>query len=165
MCGIDFQSLREVPGNRLTLAIQVGCEPDVGCVLGSLLQIGDGLLFRRHDFVSRLEVILQIDARHRALDALGILTGQVADMTHRGHHDVVTAEVLINSLGLGGRLDDDELLAAAFDVRAVVRIVLYIRINSHPSGFGGLAGLGGARFFCDFGHRYVYSMSDAISVD
>ena len=105
------QRVGDVPGDGLALAVEVGGEPDVGRLLGRLLQLADGLLARGHDLVGRLEVVLEVHPRHRPLDPLGVPGGQVADVADAGHHDVVAAEVLVDRLGLGGRLDDDQVLA------------------------------------------------------
>lgn len=40
----------------------------------------------------------------------GIILLEVADVTLAGTHDIVTAEELLDGLGFGGGLDDDELI-------------------------------------------------------
>jgi len=95
-----------VPGDRFALAVQVGCEEDVAAgIFGELFEFGDDLAAAGEDFVLGDER-LQIDAH--------ALRGEVADVAHAGLYDVVVAEVLIDRLGLGRRLDDDEMFAVLF---------------------------------------------------
>ena len=104
-----------MPGDRFSLAVEVGREPDLPArgdgVLGSGLEVLHDLLFALENFVAGLEALLDLDARHRILDTLGILAGQIAHMPDRGEHDIVVAEVLVDRLGLGRRFDNHQRLA------------------------------------------------------
>ena len=98
-----------------SLAVKVGCEPDVaaaGQLSLAALEVGDLFFFAGEDLVGGLELLLEVHARDRALDTLGVPARQVADVADAGQDHVPGPQVLIDRLGLGRRLDDDELLAA-----------------------------------------------------
>ena len=60
--GLQSQHLVQVPGNGLSLAVLIGCEPD-GFGFGRFfLQVGDELLLVCRNFVLRLEVVVDVDA-------------------------------------------------------------------------------------------------------
>ena len=50
-----------------------------------------------------------VNAGDGALDALGVAAGQIADVAHAGKHEVLGPQVLVDGLGLGGRLDDHQV--------------------------------------------------------
>ena len=111
----DAQFLREVPRDGFTLAVKVGCKPHssarAGRVLAGTLEVGHDLLAVFAHHIGGLEVVREIDAGHRALDALGVAAGQVADVADAGHDHVLAAEILVDRLGLARRFDDDQVLA------------------------------------------------------
>ena len=109
MGGIDAEHLREVPGDRLPLAIQVGGEPDLAGSLGQPAEFGDGLGLVVVDFIGRGEIVVEIDTRNGLFGAPRGLARQVADVADRGFHDESRAEILLDGLRLGGALDDHEL--------------------------------------------------------
>ena len=111
--GIDAEHLRQVPGDGLPLAVEVGGEPDVARALGELPQFGDRLHLVAVDLVGRREVMLEIDAGHGLPRALWGTARQVADVADRGLHHEALAEVLLDGLRLGGTLDDDQFVAPA----------------------------------------------------
>ena len=93
--------LGDVPGDRLTLAIEVGGQPDqVGAsrLVGQLVQLLAPIL-QRH--VAGLEVVVHVHAQ--------AARRQVADMAVGGQHGIPGAQVALDCLGLGGRLDDHEI--------------------------------------------------------
>ena len=60
--GLQSQHLVQVPGDGLSLAVLIGCEPD-GFGFGRFfLQVGDELLLVCRNFVLRLEVVVDVDA-------------------------------------------------------------------------------------------------------
>jgi hypothetical protein len=85
--------LRDVPGDRLALAIGVGREVDVLLVLGRLLDLVEDLRLALDDVVLGREVVLDVDPELRL--------GQVHHVPDRRLHEVVLAEVLAERLGLG----------------------------------------------------------------
>ena len=143
---LDIEDFRDVPGDRLSLAVQVCREPHLDRVLLQLAESGDGLAaIGRHD-IGRREA-LHVDAGnvHRLrLGACGLLLallrarrtlrarlgglllgalGEVADVT-LARLDMELAElleVLLDGLRLGGALDDDERRAGAADGRVIDR--------------------------------------------
>ena len=127
------QSLQHVPGDRLTLAVGVGCENQpvgafdgVGDVLQTLLRPGIHL-------PDHLEVVIGVDRP--------VLGGQVADMAVARQDFEIPAQILIDRLGLGRRFDNDN----ACQVRPLVRGVkglcgreLNLGCDSRASGRGAL---------------------------
>jgi hypothetical protein len=59
---VAADGLAQVPGDRLSLSVQVGREIDVVGFGGELAQLGDNLLLARQDLVMRLPAVLGIDA-------------------------------------------------------------------------------------------------------
>ena len=86
-------------GNRLALAVRIGRQVDFVSLGGGLLQLRHNFFFARRDDQRRLEgAFFQFHAN--------FVLGQVHDVTHRGQNLEAFAQVLLNRLGLGGRLDD-----------------------------------------------------------
>src|SRR5437870_706467 len=94
--------LRDVPGDGFALAVGVGRQVDVLLVLGRLLDVLEHLRLALDDVVLGREVALDVDPELRL--------GQVHHVADGGLHLVVPPEVLAERLGLGRRLDDDEVL-------------------------------------------------------
>jgi len=90
-----------VPGDRLALAVWVGCEDQLVGALERLDDLGDLLGAAPLDLPLHREVVLGIDR--------AVLGRQVADMPEGGDHLVVRTEIFVDRLGLGRRLDDEEL--------------------------------------------------------
>ena len=101
--------LGDVPGDGFTLAVGVGCEQEHIGLLRFGLELLQHLGLRLDDLVRLLEAILHVDAH---------LLGQIFDVALAGQHLVPGAQVLLDRLGFGGGLDDDEglthLLYSAF---------------------------------------------------
>src|SRR5213083_2751187 len=83
-------------------AVGVGRQVDVLLVLGRLLDVLEHLRLALDDVVLGREVALDVDPELRL--------GQVHHVADGGLHLVVPPEVLAERLGLGRRLDDDEVL-------------------------------------------------------
>ena len=99
--GAQAGVLGDVPGDRLTLAVEVGGQPhQIGAsrLVGQLVQLLAPIL---QWLVARFEVVVDVhpEAARR----------QVADVAVRGQHGIAGAEVALDCLGLGGRLDDHEI--------------------------------------------------------
>ena len=92
--------LREMPPDRLALAIRVGRHVDIGGVLGGVLQFFDDFLARRNRLVLLREVVVDGDAQ--------LALGQVADVAHRRDHLEVAPEIFVDGPRLRRRLDHDE---------------------------------------------------------
>ena len=99
----DSQRLGEVPRDGLALPVQVGGQEDEGRGLGVLAQCGEGPFPGGERLISGLEMVLDVHSQPPL--------GKVADMADGGQHDVIVAKVSIYGFRLGGRLDDDEVLA------------------------------------------------------
>jgi hypothetical protein len=95
------QDLREVPGNRLALAVRVGREVEGVRLLHRALDGVDLRLALVDELVLHLEIALGVDR--------AFLLDEVAHVAVGGEHLEVRAEVLLDGLGLGRRLDDDEV--------------------------------------------------------
>ena len=94
----DFQ---DVPRDGFALAIGVGCQDQlVGTLerLGDLVETAGGLGI---DLPDHLEIRVRIDR--------SVLGREVADMTVRGQNLVAGAQIFVDRLGLGRRLDNDEV--------------------------------------------------------
>ena len=102
----DVGGLRDVPGDRLALAVEVGGEVDGVGGLRGLRDLGDLLAAVVGDDVLGGEVVLDVDAE---LALAGVLR-QVADVAVGGEDAVVGAQVALDRPRLGRRLDDHEVL-------------------------------------------------------
>ena len=94
-----LQHFQHVPGDRLALAVRVGGQ-DQG--VGALEGAGDvvePLLRLGVDLPEHLEIIVRIDR--------AVLGRQVADMAKRGQNLVAGAQVFVDRLRLGRRLNND----------------------------------------------------------
>ena len=101
LLGRRAQLQRQVVRNRLALAVRIGRKIDFVSPGRGLLQLRDDFLFARRHNQRRLEgAILQLHAQ--------FVLGQVHDVPHRGQHFETRAKILLNRLGLGGRLDDHQ---------------------------------------------------------
>ncbi len=102
------QHLEEVPRDRFSLAVLVGCEIDLAGVLHQPLQLGDMLLLLTGDHVQRLEPVVDVDAEPRPSLALvrqgdvGGVARQVPDVPDRGFDDVTVAQETRDRSGFGG---------------------------------------------------------------
>jgi len=94
------QHLREVPCDRLSLAIGVGGEDDLALALHRLLEIADRLLPALDDLVSGLEALLDVHGQ--------LALGEVPDVAHRGAHVEAVPQEPLERSRLRGRLDDDQ---------------------------------------------------------
>jgi hypothetical protein len=94
--------LLDVERDRLALAIGVGRQHHVVDLLGRRLELLEDLLFALDDRVGLREIVREVDGL-RAL-------GQVLEVPLRGEHVVARAEVLLDGLRLGRRLNDNERL-------------------------------------------------------
>jgi hypothetical protein len=96
------KQLVQVPGDRLALAVGVGREIQrVGLLHGARDRV-DVLAVLVDQLPAHLEVARGVDG--------AFLGHEVADVAIGRHHLEVLAEVLLDGLGLGRRLDDDEVL-------------------------------------------------------
>ena len=96
------QDLGDVPADRLALAVRVGRQEQVVGALGGLGDRVDVLLVLVDDRVRHREAVVGVDR--------AFLRHQVAHVAVGGEDGEVLAEVLVDRLGLGGRLDDEEVL-------------------------------------------------------
>ena len=97
-----LQDLGDVPADRLALAVRVGRQEQGVGALGGLGDRVDVLLVLLDQVVAHGEAVVRVDR--------AFLRHQVADMAVGGQDGEVLAEVLVDRLGLGGRLDDEEVL-------------------------------------------------------
>ena len=129
---VATDDLAQVPGDRLSFSIQVGCEIDGVSFLGQTLQLANHLLLAGQNLVVGLPASGRIDT-HSGKQGLAILGsllgfaqldaandrflglgagaaagGQIANMTHAGFHHVVLAQIFVDRLGLGRRLHYDQ---------------------------------------------------------
>src|SRR5438093_230860 len=115
------QGLRDVPGDRLALAVGVGGDEHALRLLRRLLDLGESLRLLLDGDVLRREAVLDVHPQ--------LALRQVAHVPHRGLHGVARAEVLADRLRLGRRLDDDERTLPRLGLLSL-HITL---LNSHAS--------------------------------
>ncbi len=95
-----LQHLQHVPADRFPFAVGVGGQDDAVGALHGVDDVADPLGRLGVDLPVHVEVVVRL---HRA-----VLGRQVADVAVRGQHREAGAEVLIDGLGLGRALDDDD---------------------------------------------------------
>ena len=96
------ERLLQVPADGLSLAVLIRREPDDLGRLGEFLQFTEAPLVGGH-FIGGHEPVLDVDGE--------LSPGQVPDVSIAGSDNVVPTEVSFDGFGLGGALDDDEVLA------------------------------------------------------
>ncbi len=97
--------LGDVPGDRLTLAVEVGGEVDEVRGACRADDVADLLAPVRHHLVLGLEVVLDVDAQLVATQFLG----KVAHVTIGGEHPMARAKISLDRFRLGRRLDDHQV--------------------------------------------------------
>ncbi len=114
---LGLEDLLEVPGDRLALPVLIGGEEQLVGVLQQVLELLDLRLLVGVDHIDRLEVVF--DVHTEAADLAGVLlrhlggaVGKVTDVPDARFDYVAGAEVALDRLRLGRRLDDDESAAA-----------------------------------------------------
>ena len=100
----QLQGAGQVPGDRFALAVEVGSEIDHVRLGSELPQISDELGAAGQDVVDRLEVVVEVHAQ--------FAFGQIPNVPHRSPYRIAGAEILLDGLGLGRRLHDDQRTAA-----------------------------------------------------
>ena len=98
--GIELQGFGQVPGDGLSFAVFIGCEPDRFRAFRKLLELRHYLLFvGRHDILGR-EIMCKVDAQ--------VVLLQVAYMADAGLDGVLfLVQEVPDGFGLLGRLNDD----------------------------------------------------------
>src|SRR5262249_51263027 len=99
---IKFERLGQMPGYGLPFAVFIGSQPDVR-VFGGFFQIGDNFFLIRANLVLGREIMLQVDVQ--------ALFGQVADMPETTLDLITLAEKLLNGLGLGRTLYNNQVFS------------------------------------------------------
>ena len=95
----QMERLGQVPGDRLSLAVFIGSQPDGLCCGCGVFQLGYDLLLVGGDDIIRPEAGVGIDGK--------LVGGQVADVAETGFDGIILAQELLDGLRLGGRLDDN----------------------------------------------------------
>src|SRR5260370_1155406 len=93
------EHLEHMPGDRRALAVRVGGENELVGALDRLGDVAHALLRLAVDLPEHAEIGVGVDR--------AVLGRQVADMAKGRQHLVAAAEILIDRLGFGRRLDDD----------------------------------------------------------
>lgn len=118
---LGLQDLQEVPRDGFALAVLIGGEEELVGVLQQVLELLDLGLLVGVDHVDRLEVVFYVDAEAADLTRvlLGHLrgaVGEVTDVPDARFDDIAGAQIALDRLRLGRRLDDDESAAAVCGV-------------------------------------------------
>ena len=118
---------RDVPGNRLSLAVGVGSQVDVTGGGGKRPEALDDIVFPLDRLVFGDEAPLDVNP--------DLTLGKVLDVPDGGFDHVVVAEILVDRLGLGGGLHNDQ--------RPAIRAgrLNKLLLGAFPAGGGGGAGL------------------------
>ena len=115
---LGLECLKQVPGDRLALAVLIRRQEQLVGVLQQRLQLGDLLALVGADDIQRLEAVIDVHAQPGPRLALvagrnvGGVPRQVADMADARLDDVAGAEEASDLLCFCGRLDDDQPPAA-----------------------------------------------------
>ena len=110
------EHFEQVPSDRLTLAVLVGCQIQLVGSGHQLLEVAHRVPLGVAQHVQRLEAVLHVDAEARpGLPAvrLGNVRGlrrEVAHVAARRLHGVAVVQEACDRRGLGGRFDDDDPL-------------------------------------------------------
>ena len=91
-----------MPRNRFSFAVFVGCKPNRISIFTSFFKFSDDFFVVWINFVSHGEIIVHIDF------------GIFANMADRSKNLKIITQVFFNSLGFGGRLDDEEIFRHIF---------------------------------------------------
>ena len=91
----------DVPGDRLALAVRVGRQNHAVGLLDRAADVVEPLGGLGVDLPTHGEIVVRVDR--------AVLGRQIAHMAERGVDAVVLAQILVDGLGLGGRLDDHDL--------------------------------------------------------
>jgi len=98
---VQSEHLAEMPTDGLSLAVLIGCQPNVAGCLGAFLQVGHYFLLLLGNLIVGFESIF-IDAEFFFL--------QVADVSVRRHHLKILAKKFLYGLGLGRTLYDNQII-------------------------------------------------------
>ena len=105
---IDYEDMSD---DDLPEEEEATAHPDVGATDGDdadadlTAQLPDDFILTLDRHIFRLEIVLKIDAH--------FLFRQIAQMPHGSLDHILRPQIFADGLGLGGRLDDDELAARA----------------------------------------------------
>ena len=143
---LALQHFQHMPGNGLALAIRIGCENDLVGILHGGGDIGEALGRLGVDLPEHGEIRLGIDG--------AILGRQVAHVPERGVDLVIGPEIFVDRLGLGRRLDDDNVHENTLKFNGLVFEGGSCDPSSRaPGGQAGGAKHGGATPACQMGLR------------
>ena len=99
---VDFQQMGQVPGNGLPFAVRVSCQIDLFRSDVFILQVFNEFALIPHVGIRRHEAFFDIDAE--------LVARQIPQVAAAGHDLVAAAQEAFDSLGLGRRFDDDQVL-------------------------------------------------------
>ena len=111
---LGLEHLEQVPGDGLPLAVLISGQQELVGVLEQTLQLGHLLALAGVDDVVRVEPVVHVDGEPAVRTLLHVsrkLTGvgQITDVSHAGVDVIALAQEVADLLGLGRRLDDDQL--------------------------------------------------------
>ena len=99
---VDFQQMGQMPGNGLPFAVRVSCQIDLFRSDVFILQVFNEFALIPHVGIRRHEAFFDIDAE--------LVARQIPQVAAAGHDLVAAAQEAFDSLGLGRRFDDDQIL-------------------------------------------------------
>ena len=95
------EQFQDMPGNRLALAVRVGCQEKAAGLPGGARDFVDPLSCARIHLPGHGETVVRIDG--------ALLLGQVADMAVAGEDLPVRTQVFVDGFRLGRGFDDDDV--------------------------------------------------------
>ena len=93
------EHVHQVPGNGFAFAVRVGGEDEAVSAFQRIGDIGHALGGFGINFPFHGEIFIGADG--------AVFGGKVADVAIGGENDEILAQIFVDGLGLGGRLNDD----------------------------------------------------------
>ncbi len=103
---LALEDFVDVPGDRLALAVRVGRQNHSVGLLDRAADVVEPLGGLGIDLPTHGEIVVRVDR--------AVLGRQIPHMAERGVDAIVLAQILVDGLGLGGRLDDHDFHSGSF---------------------------------------------------
>ena len=115
---LQAQHLVQMPGDRFSLAVLIGSQPDLLRLFRRAFQLGHKLFLLGRDHVLRRIIVREINTKLFRL--------QVADMAVTRHDLIILPEKLLNGFRFGGRLHYNQILLHISCSLVLNRVQTYI---------------------------------------
>ena len=146
---LALQNFMDVPGDRLAFPVRVGRQDHAVGVLDRAADVAHPLGGLRVDFPAHREIVVRVDR--------AVLRRQIPHMAERGVDLVVLAQIFVDGLRLGRRLDDHDFHVRKFPLGAGDAVPIAL---GRPA-----AGYGEPKAACQMrGRRGAAAAQDALSM-